>query len=128
VHEVWAEIVAGAALMLLGGIVAFVRVSAKRTKATVRMTGQMLEDWRGVEPRPGVPGRPGVMERLQTGDEHFQQIDGQLAEVTGRLDSIEEKVDHLASEIPANGMKLADKIDALYRHFIDPSYPERSHQ
>jgi len=26
---------------------------------------QMLDDWRGTEPRPGVPRRPGVMERLE---------------------------------------------------------------
>lgn len=27
--------------------------------------GQMLDDWRGTEARPGVPRRPGVMERLE---------------------------------------------------------------
>lgn len=26
---------------------------------------QMLDDWRGTEARPGVPRRPGVMERLE---------------------------------------------------------------
>lgn len=26
---------------------------------------QMLDDWRGTESRPGVPRRPGVMERLE---------------------------------------------------------------
>ena len=27
--------------------------------------GQMLDDWKGTEGRPGVPRRPGVMERLE---------------------------------------------------------------
>lgn len=26
---------------------------------------QMIDDWRGTEARPGVPRRPGVMERLE---------------------------------------------------------------
>lgn len=32
---------------------------------TARQIDQLLEDWNGTQPRPGVQARPGVMERLE---------------------------------------------------------------
>lgn len=39
-----------------------------------RGLGQMLEDWRGQPARPGVPAKPGVMERLAQVEENLTDI------------------------------------------------------
>lgn len=42
---------------------------------------EFMEDWRGTEARPGVPHRPGVMERLSQQDSTLQCIDNRLVAV-----------------------------------------------
>jgi hypothetical protein len=115
VQQAFWEVAAGIGVVAL---LALVRFSWRQGRNTARM----VEDWRGNEGRPGVARRPGVMERLASGDDHFQLLDLRMDEVTSRLDSVQQTLDR---EIPKNGKPLADKIDALYRHFIDPDYQHR---
>lgn len=48
----------------LGLVTAVLGIVAWVARQTHRLT-EMLTDWRGTEARPGVPRRPGVMERLE---------------------------------------------------------------
>ena len=76
--------------------------------------GQFLSDWSGHEERPGFPGVPGVMERIN-------RIDGQLRNNGGSslkdaIDRIEEKV-HKIDDRLDNGDKefeiIYDEIETL---------------
>jgi hypothetical protein len=42
---------------------------------------EFMEDWNGTKARPGVPHRPGVMERLSDQDAALAKIDGRLVVV-----------------------------------------------
>lgn len=48
----------------LATIVTAVYLGGRWMLRTLRKLGDFLEDWSGEPPRPGVPGRPGVMDRL----------------------------------------------------------------
>lgn len=45
---------------IIGSVAAFIRWLGVR----LRSLDNLLDDWNGEPPRPGVPGRPGVMKRL----------------------------------------------------------------
>lgn len=53
---------------IMGGIAAsfgIITGVARWLIRTARQIDQLLEDWNGTRPRPGVQARPGVMERLE---------------------------------------------------------------
>lgn len=43
-----------------------------------RAVEQFLEDWHGTPTRPGVPGRPGVLTRLDNHDERLSRVEVEL--------------------------------------------------
>lgn len=53
------------ALLALAGVLTLARRGVGFVTRTLRMLREFLEDWNGEQPRPGVPGRLGVMARLQ---------------------------------------------------------------
>jgi hypothetical protein len=70
-----------AMLGLLGLLVRFV---AKISKAVAIF----MEDWGGEEPRPGVPARPGVMQRVGSAETRLDGVEHRLGGVerqVGRL-------------------------------------------
>lgn len=76
-------------LGLLGLLVRFV---AKISKAV----GIFMEDWAGEQPRPGVPGRPGVMVRVG-------QTETRLDGVELRLGGVERQVGRLLLDADSGG-------------------------
>ncbi|MBP2331230.1 hypothetical protein JOF56_011615 [Kibdelosporangium banguiense] len=86
----------GQILLFVGGLVLVVGLFAKVWKAirpVWRGTGNFLEDWNGEPERPGVPAKPGVMERLR---------------------AIEQKVDGIDHELhPNSGQSLRDQVDSI---------------
>jgi hypothetical protein len=102
--ELLPGLIDAAAVVLLGGAVALFRMMFKQGK-DIRL---MREDWQGTPARPGVPAKQGVMERLESGDRRFDVIDG-------RMDGFETNLQHIADELPKNGMPVAEKIDRIYR-------------
>jgi hypothetical protein len=104
VNEVLPGLIDAAAVVLVGGVVTLVRL-AWTQRRDFRM---MREDWQGTPGRPGVQARQGVMERLESGDKRFDTIDG-------RMDGFETNLQHIADELPKNGMPVSEKIDRIYR-------------
>lgn len=55
---------AGAIGVLGAALAALSRWVVRPMFRLIRQVREFLDDWNGEEARPGVPGRPGVMERL----------------------------------------------------------------
>jgi hypothetical protein len=64
--------------------------------------GQLVDDLIGTEERPGVPARPGVLERMVG-------IEGQVGDVESRLGRVEHEL------YPNEGSSLADAIRRVDR-------------
>lgn len=75
---------------------------------TVRKLQHMLEDWQGEDARPGVPRRPGVMERLS-------DIEHQLKPNGGG--SIRDKIEHIDQQL-ANHIKEKEAALSAIRQQI----------
>lgn len=55
------------------GVVALLALAVKVFRG-VRRVSHFLDDWFGEGPRPGVPARPGVMERLDSVEQDVASI------------------------------------------------------
>ncbi|MFF6836037.1 hypothetical protein ACFY84_30035 [Streptomyces sp. NPDC012438] len=92
-----------AAVVALGGAATLLYRWVRTMRRVVRGLGDFLEDWAGVEGRPGVPERPGVMQRLS---------------------SLEEKAAVIKHEVrPNSGSSLrdaVDRVDARTAHLDKP--------
>lgn len=64
-----AALVWGGAITAVGGVVTVVWRVVRAALRLGGRAGQFFDDWYGEEGRPGVPARPGVMERM-AGIEH----------------------------------------------------------
>lgn len=111
-----------AALIAIVGVLVFIW---RKVWPYARRISHFLDDFIGEEARPGVPARPGVMERLQNHElalaeirYHVQpnsghsahdrlvarvdalaaHLDEHMAESTAAHEAIEERLDHLAEE------------------------------
>lgn len=89
---------AAGAVAILGGAVAVVWKLVRAVRRLLRGVREFLEDWNGEPPRPGVPARLGVLQRLE------------------RLD---------AQVHPNSGSSLRDAVDQtralLTSHLNDPT-------
>jgi hypothetical protein len=73
---------------------------ARKVWPYVRKFVHLIDDWFGEPERDGVPGRPGVMKRLQDIDDHGKRTDR-------RLDAIEHELK------PNSGHSLRDVVDRV---------------
>lgn len=89
-----AAVWAGAVVAIAGLVGGLWRV-LQRGRRMARRVDEFMDDWRGTAPRPGVEGRPGVMERLST---------------------IEQRVGIVVHEVrPNNGASLRDAVHRVDR-------------
>lgn len=80
----------------------------------VRQLDDFADDWHGTEGRPGVPARPGVMERLAG-------LERGGAAILMRIDGIEHELH------PNSGGSMRDAIDRVERCVnTDPDGPARA--
>ncbi|MFD6128583.1 hypothetical protein ACFWC2_14715 [Streptomyces diastaticus] len=66
------------ALTVLGGLVA---AGWRGVRGALRLAGRVddfMDDWAGQEERPGVPGRPGVMERVGAIEARLHRVEHEL--------------------------------------------------
>jgi hypothetical protein len=88
----------------------------KNLKPPTKGLNHFLEDWNGEEPRKGVTGRPGVMERLQNIDASQKVAETHQT----RADTFFEKygpiIDKLDHEMhPNSGSSMADAVNRTER-------------
>jgi len=76
-------------------------VAARRAEAARRRA--FLDDWQGEPPRPGVPARPGVMERLAQTDAHLARQDAHLARQDDELAAIQAQLRELKTHMTGGG-------------------------
>jgi hypothetical protein len=74
----WVALVGGA-LVVLAAVAAGLRWVRKHLGGLA----DFIADWSGEEPRPGVPGRPGVMERLAGIDQRLERVEHELQPNSG---------------------------------------------
>ncbi|WP_345486046.1 hypothetical protein, partial [Planotetraspora phitsanulokensis] len=60
----------------LGGLYVLIVKPGKRIRQAADTIADFRDDWVGVEERPGVPGRPGVMVRLASIEEQLHANHG----------------------------------------------------
>lgn len=92
----------GGALTLAAAVGA---LAWKAVRGTLRLGGkieQFIDDWNGEEERPGVPARPGVMERVGG-------IEDRMTGIEDRVARVEEQMN------PNHGSSLRDAVDLANR-------------
>lgn len=111
-----AEVIVGAIGFVVGAGAA-AAVAFRRTLTLLRPLkplGFMLEDWNGVPDRRGVPGRPGVMERLAGHDEALASIQRELTANGGSsLRDAIAKIEERTRSQDSSVALLASKLDIL---------------
>ncbi|MEU1784814.1 hypothetical protein ABZ553_02545 [Streptomyces sparsogenes] len=73
-----------------------------------RRVNEFMDDWAGEEARPGVPGRPGVMERVSVIEERLQRVEHELYPNSGgslrdAVDLVDERLARLLSDPDEGG-------------------------
>jgi len=86
-----------------------------------------LEDWNGAEARPGVPHRPGVMERLSQQDSALRCIEGRVAAVETELNPNGGKsVKDVVGRVDGHLNHIRGVVDDLDRRVTDLERPQRA--
>lgn len=94
-----------AAIVAVAGGLALVWRLLRGVRRFTARIAEFLDDWTGVENRPGVPGRRGVMERLEWVEHELKPNSGQ---------SLRDSVDRIESIInPQDGESLLHKVDRI---------------
>jgi hypothetical protein len=97
---------------LLGGIF----IAIRKVSPSIRRVGYLLDDWFGEDARPGVPPRPGVMERLQAHDVAVQAFTNH-AELLTRLEAINMAV----HEVGTDASDSAARVEKMLNRHIQES-------
>lgn len=84
----------------------------------IRGLNELLEDWRGADARPGVPRRPGVMERLE---EHATDISAIRKQVeNSHSTNLRDDLDRLHASVDNLGERLNESAaDRKQLHLTD---------
>lgn len=85
-----------------------------------------LEDWNGSDERPGVPHRPGVMERLSQQDNALKCIEGRVVAVEAELNPNGGKsVKDAVSRVDGHLNHIRGVVDDLDRRVTNLERPQR---
>jgi HAMP domain-containing protein len=88
------------AILIAAGLVAALTVLLKAAGwmlRTIRRLGDFLDDWNGEPARPGVPRRPGHLERLGNVESSVRRIEEQMHNNGGS--SLRDQVDLIAEAV-----------------------------
>lgn len=62
-------------LIVLGLIITAASIISKRVWPIMRKLEHMLDDFNGTKARPGVPARPGIMERVESIEQRIKKLE-----------------------------------------------------
>jgi hypothetical protein len=82
----------------------------------------MLDDWNGEKSRPGVPGRKGVMERLEDQDDVLSNQDEVLSHLRKKVEPlVDETVEGNHQEVlhKLNEIQSSTHTTALHLHLVE---------
>lgn len=102
------------ALVVLGGGVGVLWAGGKWMFGTMKKINDFLEDWRGEDPRPGYPGRPGVLQRLVTLEEFVGRVEHEVKPNSGT--SMKDAVTRIDRALPGFESRL-DALEASMNRF-----------
>ena len=85
------------------------RYIVRPVSRTVRKLERLVDDWQGTEARPGVPARPGVMERLTAQDEAISAVRQQVLPNGGS--SLRDAVDQTRARVEDMDGRLSRHMD-----------------
>lgn len=88
------------------GLIGLTIKGARHLWRLLRMLDEFLDDWRGVEPRPGVPERPGVMARLARIEEQQATVEHELT--TNNGSSLKDAVQRVEKKLTTHLDSLED--------------------
>lgn len=102
-----ALLVWGGAATVLAGVGTLLWRGARGAARFGRRVDELVDDWMGEQERPGVPGRPGVLERV--------------SQIEARLGAVEHEL------YPNSGASLRDAVDRANERLVrlcpDPDDP-----
>lgn len=99
--------------LILGSIAAaialftFASTIGRRAWNFFRQVAYFLSDWFGETARPGVPSRPGVMERLDCQDKVLEEHTRKLGDISTRLVTVENELK------PNTGKSVKDAVNRI---------------
>lgn len=81
-------------------------VTIRRVWPILKNLDDFVKDWTGEPPRPGYPGRKGMLERLHQIEITLQSIDVKThIDLVSRVDRIERQLETIVSNTSANNIR-----------------------
>ncbi|MGK5529373.1 hypothetical protein [Streptomyces sp. URMC 129] len=99
---VWAGAVLG-----LAGVSTLLWRAGRGLARLIARVDEVVDDWRGSPERPGVPARPGVLERIAGIEERMCQLLDRVARVESQAAAIEHELH------PNGGSSLRDAVNRV---------------
>ncbi|WP_063762246.1 hypothetical protein [Streptomyces bicolor] len=92
----------GGAITILAGVLTIVWRAVRGVPHLGRRVHQVIDDWSGEEEGPGVPGRPGLMERVSGIEDRLRSVEHELYPNSGASlrDAVDLANDRLARLLP----------------------------
>ena len=76
----------------LTAIITLLTMIWRGLRKITKKTGHILDAWNGEEPRPGVPGRPPLMQRVGDLETGLQSVKGHAAALETRVGGVERSI------------------------------------
>ena len=126
-HNLLTDLTIGQLLAVVATLVVIIGI-VRSVNPIMHRLNDMLDDWNGEKQRPGVPGRKGVMERLEDQDEVLSNQDEVLSHLRKKVEPLVDdaaegnhqevlhKLDEISSSAHVNAHHLTRVEKLLKRH------------
>lgn len=103
VDQVDAAVIWCGAVVAMAGALALVWRATRSLRRIAGKVEDFVDDWQGIEARPGVPARPGVMLRLGAIEDRLARVEHELhpnsgASLRDAVDRVDQRTRRIASD------------------------------